>query len=83
MTDTTDDDVSYLVPVETTPQKEKVWCKISDKGELEYVDWGMVKDFADQFDNTPPDSRTEHILIAKLMWLVRQETLKEKGHGTD
>lgn len=79
-----DEDESFLVPAETNnPPKEKVWCKIGEKGNLEYVDWGMIKDIADQFDVAPIDARTEHMVIAKLMWLVRQETLKEIRNGND
>jgi len=75
-----DDDVSYL---EVPKDDSKVWCKIGEKGELEFVDWDIVKDMADKFDSTPPENRTEQMLIAKLMFLVRQETLKECGRGTD
>lgn len=76
------DEETYLVPVETEEsQKEKVWCKIGEKGDLEYVDWDMVDGLARQFDATPPDRRTEQMLIAKLMVLVRNETRKEMSNG--
>ena len=76
------DEETYLVPVETLEtQPEKVWCKIGEKGDLEYVDWDMVDGLARQFDATPPDRRTEQMLIAKLMVLVRNETRKEMSNG--
>ncbi len=73
-----DDDVSYL----DVPKKEveKVWCKIGEAGNLEFVDWKMVNDIANTFDTTKPENRTEQMLIAKLMWLVREETRKEMSH---
>jgi hypothetical protein len=39
------------------------------------VDWDMVRSIADSFDITKPENRTEQMLIGKLMWLVRQDTL--------
>jgi hypothetical protein len=75
-----DDDVSFL---EVPKTEEKIWCKIDESGALEFVDWDIVKGMADKFDSTPPENRTEQMLIAKLMFLVRQETLKECGRGTD
>lgn len=72
-----DDDSSYL----DIPQKEeqKVWCKIGEAGNLEYVNWEIVRNMAHQFDTTKPEDRSEQMLIAKLMLLVREETLKELG----
>lgn len=73
------EDVSYLdIPQNQT---EKVWCKIGDAGNLEFVDWGIVKDMALKFDTSRPEDRSEQMLIAKLMWLVREETRRELGHG--
>lgn len=73
-----EEDVSYL----DVPKKEveKVWCKIGEAGNLEFVDWKMVQDIANSFDITKPENRTEQMLIAKLMWLVREETRKEMSH---
>lgn len=73
-----EDDVSYLdVP---SKEAEKVWCKIGEAGNLEFVDWDTVRDIAGQFDTSRPEDRTEQMLIAKLMFLVRQETIKECGY---
>lgn len=73
-----EEDVSYLdVP---TKEVEKVWCKIGETGNLEFVDWDMVHDIAQKFDTNKPENRTEQMLIAKLMWLVREETRKEMSH---
>ena len=75
-----DDEESFLVPAETANSKQnKVWCKIGENNKLEYVDWAMVDAMAKQFDATPANQRTEQMLIAKLMWLVRQETRRELG----
>ena len=69
---------SFLVPVETAvQQKEKVWCKINEQNQLEFVDWGTVEGLAKQFDATHPSNRSEQMLIGKLMWEVRQQTIKE------
>lgn len=75
-----DDDASYL----EIPRKEeqKVWCKIGDAGNLEYVNWDIVKNMAGKFDTSKPEDRSEQMLIAKLMLLVRQETLKECGRDS-
>ena len=73
-----EEDVSYLdVP---SKEVEKVWCKIGETGDLEVVDWDMVHDIAQKFDTNKPENRTEQMLIAKLMWLVREETRKEMSH---
>ena len=77
-----DEEESFLVPSGSEgPQKEKMWCKIGEKGNLEYVDWEMIENFSKQFDAFNPDQRTEQMLIAKLMWLVREETIKEFSHA--
>jgi len=73
-----EEDVSYLdIPSKT---EEKVWCKIGDAGNLEIVDWDIIKGMAGEFDLKRPQDRTEQMLIAKLMWLARVETRKELGH---
>ncbi len=75
-----DEDVSYLdIPVKET---EKIWCKIDDAGNLEFADWEIIKTMALQFDLSRPQDRTEQMLIAKLMWLVREETKKELSSVT-
>lgn len=53
--------------------KEKTWCKINEKGELEHLDWDIVEDLARRFDACPPDERTETLLIGKLLVLVRDQ----------
>jgi hypothetical protein len=77
-----DDDESYLVPMETNNQHantEQAWCKIGETGELEFVDWNIVASIASEYDRTDPSKRNDKMLIAKLMWLTRQVTLKECG----
>jgi hypothetical protein len=81
MTNPSDDDESYLVPNSDVQneKEEKVWCKIGDNGELEIVEWSLVEGIANEYDRTDPSKRNDKMLIAKLMWLTRQITLKECG----
>jgi hypothetical protein len=76
----TDEEDSYLM---VPSQKERVWCKINDAGELEYIHWPTVEMLANEFDMTPPDRRSEQMLIAKLMVLVRKQTREEMKGGND
>jgi len=71
---------SYLM---VPNQKERVWCKINDAGELEYIHWPTVEMLTAEFDATHPDRRTEQMLIAKLMFLVRKQTREEMKDGND
>ena len=75
-----EEDVSYL-DIPQPDSKEKVWCKIGETGNLEFVDWDIIKGMAESFDQRPPQERTEQMLIAKLMWLTREETRKEFDHA--
>ncbi len=70
-----DEEESYLVPANQVT--EQMWCKIGERGELEFVDWTVVERLAIDYDRTPPEARNDKLLIAKLMWLARQETIKE------
>jgi hypothetical protein len=76
----TDEEDSYLM---VPNQKERVWCKINDAGELEYIHWPTVEMLANEFDMTPPDRRSEQMLIAKLMILVRKQTREEMRDGNN
>ena len=76
----TDEEDSYLM---VPSQKERVWCKINDAGELEYIHWPTVEMLTAEFDATHPDRRTEQMLIAKLMFLVRKQTREEMKDGND
>ena len=78
-----DDDVSYLdvkkedmVPM---PPQEKVWATIGDNLELEYIDWDMIENLANQFDqlHKAGEQKTESHVICKLLKLVRDQTRKE------
>ena len=70
-----DDDESYLVPANQTT--EEMWCKIGEDGNLEFVDWNIIQRLSYDYDRTPPEGRNDKLLIAKLMWLTRRETIKE------
>ena len=80
-----DDDVSYLdvkpedmVPI---PPQEKVWATIGDNLQLEYIDWDMIENLANQFDqiHKANGQKTESHVICKLLTLVREQTRKECG----
>ena len=71
---------SYLM---VPNQKERVWCKINDAGELEHIHWPTVEMLTAEFDATHPDRRTEQMLIAKLMFLVRKQTREEMRDGNN
>ncbi|MGA0128447.1 MAG: hypothetical protein ACO3I1_04060 [Burkholderiales bacterium] len=70
-----DDDVSYLVPPK---RKEKMWCQINEKNEMNFVDWDTVKKVAYEFDLIPQEQRKEHHLICKLMWESRNQSMQEE-----
>ena len=73
------DDVSYFDIHK--PKEEKIWCQIGDDGGLAFVDWDIVKDLAEKFDTSRPEDRNEQMLIAKLMVLVRKQTIEECANG--
>lgn len=75
----TESEESFLIAPNST--KEKVWCQINEQGELNFVDWSTVETLANQFDENPPENRSEQMLIGKLMWLVRKQTREECGYG--
>lgn len=64
------------------PKQEKTWCKIDEKGQLEFVDWDIVEELSKQFDKVQPNLRSEQMLICKLMVLVREQTRKEMSHDS-
>ena len=73
-----DDKESYLVPKGPKgPQGERVWCKIGEDGKLEYADWEAIEGLAKEYDSASAEQRNDKLLIAKLMWLTRQATIKE------
>lgn len=69
-----DDDVSFLIP----PKKEpKMWCQINEQNQLNFVDWKIVEQLANEFNALAHDKREQHHLVAKLMWEVRNQTIEE------
>lgn len=70
-----DDDASYFDIAK--PETEKVWCKIGEDGNLEYIDWDVVSRLAKDFDSKKPEHRSEQMLIGKLILLVREKTRRE------
>ena len=75
----TEAEESFLVAPNSV--QEKVWCQINEQGELNFVDWPTVESLANQFDQNPPEKRSEQMLIGKLMWLVRKQVREECGYG--
>lgn len=76
-----DDDASYFDIKKPSEETEKVWCKINEKGELEYIDWEVAERLAGQFDAVSPEKRNEQMLMCKLAVLVRDSVRKERSHG--
>ncbi len=79
MSSSIDEEESYLVPNthSQTVQNEPVWCEIDEKGNLKFVDWKIVESLAADYDRTDISGRTDRLLIAKVMWLSRIETIRE------
>lgn len=58
-------------------QEEQTWCRISNKGELEYLDWLFIEKQAAQFDLAGESGvRDNTMTMCKLMVAVRQQTLQ-------
>jgi hypothetical protein len=61
-------------------QQEQTWCRISDKGELEYLDWTFIHQQALQFDLAGENgARDQTMMMCKLILATRQQTLKRVG----
>jgi hypothetical protein len=61
-------------------QEEQTWCRISDKGELEYLDWVFIHQQALQFDLAGENgARDQTMTMCKLILATRQQTLKRVG----
>lgn len=59
-------------------QKEQTWCRISDSGKLEHLDWFFVHQQAAAFDEAGEGGARDHVMtMCKLMLLVRQQTLEK------
>lgn len=83
MTNTEDDDVSFLdvrkedmVPM---PPQEKVWATIGDNLQLEYIDWAVISGMAAQFDelHKANQEKSETHVMCKLIVLVRDAVAAE------
>ena len=81
--DIPEDDVSYLevkpehlVPM---PTQDKVWAQIGDDGQLAFIDWDLIEEFARQFDeiNKTKGEKTHSHVICKLLTLVRKQAKHE------
>jgi len=75
-------DETYLVPPNHV-EENKVWVEIDEQGRLKSIDWSIIEALTNQFDTSAPAARNEQMLIAKLMWLVREDTKKLYGGQHD
>lgn len=61
----------------TVQQEEQTWCRISDKGELEYLDWTFIEQQALQFDLAGENGARDHTMtMCKLISAARKQTLQ-------
>lgn len=59
-------------------EEDYIWCKISDSGELQYIDWLYVKKKSEEFDKAGSDGyRDQMATTCKLMVLSRQQTIEK------
>jgi hypothetical protein len=58
-------------------QEEQTWCRISDAGDLEYMDWTFVEQQAQQFDIAGKNGARDQVMTTcKLLLVTRKETLR-------
>jgi hypothetical protein len=58
-------------------QQDQTWCRISDKGELEYLDWVFIEQQALQFDIAGENGARDQIMtMCKLISAARKQTLQ-------
>lgn len=58
-------------------QEEQTWCRISEKGELEYLDWVFIEQQALQFDVAGENGARDQIMtMCKLISAARKQTLQ-------
>lgn len=49
-------------------QKEEMWCRLSTKGEIEFIDWAFVERQAAQFDQVGEGGVRDNVMMmCKLM----------------
>lgn len=56
--------------------KEQTWCRISNDGVLEHLDWFFVHQQAAAFDQAGDGARDNMMTMCKLMVLVRRQTIE-------
>ena len=64
-----DDDETYLKIGEAVPQEES-WAQIGDNGELAYINWDKIEQYAVDYDR---GQRQQTFVICKLLSLVRRQ----------
>jgi len=79
---------TYLIlPTQKQPNSNQVvhevtWCKIGDAGDLEYINWEAIENFAREYDKIGNEGeRNQSQVICKLLTLVREQTRKEFLNG--
>jgi len=59
-------------------QQEQTWCRVSDDGKLEYIDWLFVQQQAAAFDAAGNVGARDHIMTTcKLLTVVRHQTIEK------
>lgn len=64
-----DDDETYLKIGEVVP-KDESWAQIGDDGELAYINWKKIEQYAIDYDR---GQRHQTFVICKLLSLVRKQ----------
>ena len=58
-------------------QQEQTWCRISNDGKLEHLDWFFIHQQASAFDQAGDGARDNIMTMCKLAVLVRQQTIEK------
>lgn len=58
-------------------QQEQTWCRISNDGKLEHLDWFFIYQQASAFDQAGDGARDNVMTMCKLAVLVRQQTIEK------
>lgn len=74
MSNLNDEEETYLKIGEVVPQEES-WAQIGDNGELAYINWGKIEQFAVDYDR---GQRHQTFVICKLLSLVRRQVKEGK-----
>lgn len=74
MSNLNDEEETYLKIGEVVPQEE-AWAQIGDNGELAYINWEKIEQYAVDYDR---GQRHQTFVICKLLSLVRRQVKESK-----